>query len=278
MKQVVSAIVAAYNEERYIGRCIESLLKQSYQPLEIIVVDDGSKDKTREIIKKYPGVSCFETQHQGTAIARNFGVSQSRGKIAIFVDADMEFKKNFIDMLTLPIREGRAKGTFSKLEYVANWDRPFARCWNINSNPNLPDRLRVLQNKDKGEDFRAILKSEFEKVKGFDNIGYTDTWTLAKKLNYRPVNAPEAVYYHHNPDNIGEIFRSACWIGKRNYKMGIVGSLITLVRSFILLSIIKGTIRSIKYQGLPFITFQVVYDFGLSVGVIQKILLNRVSK
>lgn len=52
-KMKVSVIIPAYNEEKYIGKCLDSLLKQTYEDLEIIVINDGSKDKTLKIIRNY---------------------------------------------------------------------------------------------------------------------------------------------------------------------------------------------------------------------------------
>jgi len=274
---LVSIIIAAYNEEKYIKNCIDSLLKQTYEPLELIVIDDGSSDGTKGITRTF-NVHLWELNHQGTAIARNFGVSKARGEIIVFLDADMEFTPDFITKLTDPIRQGKTKGTFSKLEYVKNWDKPLARCWNWNNPIPLPDRLRIPLDQETGDDFRAILKSEFMKVKGFDNTGYTDTWTLGKKLGYKPVNAPDAVYYHRNPETYGEIFNAAQWIGKREYKLGKLGSLINILRVCILLSPFKGLIKALNRKEWMFIPFQLVYDLGITFGAVGKIAWNKVIK
>jgi len=278
MNKSVSVVIAAYNEAKHIVSCLDSILTQNYKPLEIIVIDDGSTDNTENMVKHYVHIKYHRTGHQGTAICRNFGANQARGDILVFVDADMRFEKDFITRLVKPINDNYAKGTFSKLEYVANWDLPLARCWNRNNYPPLPDKLRVPQDKNEGEDFRAILKSEFMKVQGFDNIGYTDTWTLAKKLGYKPVNAPDAVYYHNNPENFSDIYLSAKWIGKRQYKMNKIGSAINIARSFILISLIRGLSKGIKHSDFSFVPFQIIYDFGLTVGALEKIFFNRIDK
>jgi len=278
MNRSVSVVIASFNEDKHIVLCLDSILKQDYKPLQVIVVDDGSTDNTKKLIRSYPNIKYYRLDHQGTAIARNLGVQHARGDILVFVDADMTFENNFISQLVKPINDNRTKGTFSKMEYVANWNMPLARCWNRNNYPPLPDKLRVPQNINKGEDFRAVLKSEFMKVQGFDNIGYTDTWTLAKKLGYKPVNAPNAVYYHNNPESYMEVYQSARWIGKRQYKMNKIGSVINIIRSFILISTIKGIIRGFRYHDFTFVPFQIVYDFGLTVGALDKIFFNRISK
>lgn len=277
MNKSVSVIITVYNEEKCIDQCLKSLRKQDYQPMDIIVVDDGSSDNTRHLAKNN-NIRLYEFPHRGTASARNFAAKKAVGQILVFVDADMTFEKDFITQLVKPINENLVKGTFSKLEYVDNWEKPFARCWNRISNQNLPDKMRILQDEEDGEDFRAILASEFLKVKGFDNIGYTDTWTLSKKLGYKPSNAPNAVYYHHNPETPKEVFESAQWIGKRSYKLGRLGSIIAVIRSCILISPFKGLTKAIRYKESSLVLFQIVYDAGITVGAIKKIICNEVSK
>lgn len=278
MNKSVNIIISVYNEQKHITGCLESLLKQDYHPMEIIVVDDGSTDNTKKIVKRFTNVNLFEQKHLGTALARNHGVKFTKGEILVFVDADMKFEKNFISQLVKPVNNGLAKGTFSKLEYVANWEKPLSRCWNRNNNPPLPDKLRVNQNINEGEDFRAILKSEFEKIKGFDNTGYTDTWSLSKKLRYKPINAENAIYYHYNPETFKEIYESAKWIGKREYKMGFIGVFFALLRSFFLFSVFKGLLKNIRYKEMQFIPFQFVYDWGLTIGLLEKVFSGKVYK
>ena len=62
-KPKVSAIVAVYNEERHLSECLESLLAQSYEPLEVIVADDGSNDLSVHIARRYPGVRVLLGSH-----------------------------------------------------------------------------------------------------------------------------------------------------------------------------------------------------------------------
>ncbi|QQG44108.1 MAG: glycosyltransferase family 2 protein [Candidatus Roizmanbacteria bacterium] len=277
MNKKVSIIITAYNEKKNIKDCLLSLKEQDYQPLEILTADDGSTDGTYELIKSL-GVACFRLSHQGTAKSRNYAAKKATGEILVFLDADMHFEKNFITKLVEPINESRTKGTFSRLEYVSNWDKPLARCWNRNNNPPLPDKLRIPQDKEEGDDFRAILKSEFERVGGFNNVGYTDTWTLSKKLGYKPINAPGAIYFHNNPETYSEVINSSQWIGKRQYRLGKIGSLIAIIRSFILFSLFKGIVKALKYKEATFIPFQIIYDLGITAGAFRQFTLNEVKK
>lgn len=85
---LVSVIIPCYNHARYLSKAIESALKQSYSNLEIIVVDDGSTDNTKEIAQKYNQVKYVFQINQGLSAARNTGIDQSNGKYLVFLDAD----------------------------------------------------------------------------------------------------------------------------------------------------------------------------------------------
>ncbi|HUV46709.1 MAG TPA: glycosyltransferase family 2 protein [Candidatus Bathyarchaeia archaeon] len=267
----VSVIIAVYNKARYIKKCLESLSEQTLKNLEIIVVDDGSKDKTQQIIKqlqaKNQQLTILSQKHQGPAIARNLGAKLARGEILLFVDGDMYFNKNFVEDLVFPIKICKAKGTFSTEEFVANWENKWARCWNYNW--NLPDKKRIdLKRNDQQKDFRAILKKDFNKVAGFDDVGYTDTWSLQEKLKYRP-KATKALYYHYNPASLSEVFRQAKWLAKRKYKLGALGRLVTLFRVNPFFSLLNGLRKVIIKKEAAFIIFKLVYDCGITCGLIE---------
>jgi len=283
----ISIIIPTYNERLDLGKCIESLKQQTQNNFEIIIVDDGSNDGTFEILKKFKkngDIKFIKQNHNGAGSARNLGAKQSTGQILVFVDADMTFDRDFLKNLVKPIqvnptppRLRGARGTFSKEEIVSNWDSVWSRCWNINEGwevkkrhpKNYPDHQPV---------FRAILKSEFDRVSGFTPGGYDDDWSLGKKLGYEAVTAPGAVFYHQNPSSLFEIFNHAKWVGKRKYKLGIVGNFIGIFRSLLPFSIIIGLIKGVKNKELRFIIFKIVYDFGIILGIIQYLLTKKQSK
>jgi glycosyltransferase involved in cell wall biosynthesis len=86
---LISCIVPAHNGERYLCECLDSIVAQTYRPLEIIVVDDGSTDGTGDIARGYGnGVRHLRQPWQGLSIARNRGVEASRGEFIAFLDHD----------------------------------------------------------------------------------------------------------------------------------------------------------------------------------------------
>jgi len=85
---LVTTIIPVYNCERYLGDAIESVLNDSYGPMEIIVVDDGSTDATSQIARSYPRVQYYFQPNHGSAAARNLGLSFAKGSFFAFADAD----------------------------------------------------------------------------------------------------------------------------------------------------------------------------------------------
>jgi len=273
----ISVIVPVHNEERFISACLTSLKQQSLS-VEIIVVDDGSKDRSVKRIKKIRGIHLFSQSHLGAALARNRGAKHARGDILVFVDADMTFDSKFLQELIEPILEAKAKGTFSKNEYVSNWRNRWARCWNINEGwesgrrhpKGYPDKQKV---------FRAILKSEFHKVGGFDpSRGYTDDWTLSERLGYEAEIASGAKFFHKNPEKLTEVFKHAHWVGKRRYKLGFLGYILALFRSSLPVSLVVGILKGLLNHMPDFIIFKVIYDFGIFSGILDYILTGRPMK
>lgn len=274
----LSVIVPTYNEGENILQCVTSLLEQKYPEFEIIVVDDGSTDKTQELLSKMSKrITVLCAAHKGAGEARNLGAKHATGDILVFVDADMTFDKVFLKKLVAPIVRGVTIGTFSKNEYVLNWNNVWARSWNWNL--DLPDRLRIPRDTPLEQKvFRAILKKEFDRVHGFTKGGYTDDWSLSEKLHKNATHADGARFYHANPDSLREVFVQARWSAQRPYKLGTVGSFIALVRVNILFSLIQGIRKSILHREPRFLLFKIVYDGGVFMGVLLFMFLKKGSK
>jgi glycosyltransferase involved in cell wall biosynthesis len=282
IKSVASAILAVYNAQSTILPCIESLLGQSAK-VEIIVVDDGSTDGTLKKLNIYKDIKILKQSHGGPALARNLGSSHANSDILLFVDADMIFDRDYVQDLIHPILnysrataklEERSVGTYTTEEQVANWDNVWARCWNVQE--GWEDEKRFPKNPPKyGTDFRAILKSEFDKIGGFDNIGYTDTWSLFNKLGVKPLST-KAICYHKNPGTLAAVFSQARWAAKRPYKYGIVGTLYALVRTSLPISLVVGIVKS--YKDRNFAVFKIIYDLGRFVGILEMMVSGNLAK
>lgn len=91
VNEMISCIIPMYNAELYIERCIQSVLDQSYKNIEVIVVDDGSKDASLEVVKKLPlprNVKLVEKSNGGVSSARNAGIHEATGEYIFFLDSD----------------------------------------------------------------------------------------------------------------------------------------------------------------------------------------------
>lgn len=111
MKDLISVIIPAYNAEKYIYRCVESVIKQSYTNLEIIVVNDGSNDSTYDklkcIEKKYNNVIVVNQLNKGPSEARNTGINMAKGRYLCFVDADDYLEENMVGALYDLVKENK---------------------------------------------------------------------------------------------------------------------------------------------------------------------------
>jgi glycosyltransferase involved in cell wall biosynthesis len=87
-RPLVSVIVPAYNREDYLGEALDSVCAQGYDPLEVIVADDGSTDGTARVACGYPGVRLLSLAHGGVSAARNAAIAASRGALLAFLDSD----------------------------------------------------------------------------------------------------------------------------------------------------------------------------------------------
>lgn len=280
----VSVIIPTYNEEKVIRECLESLSRQTYKEMEVIVADDGSTDGTKSKIKNkklklhIKNLKILEQSHKGPGAARNFGAKHAKGEILIFVDADMTFDKDFIEKLVKPILDRKTKGTFSKEEYVSNKDNIWSQCWGLNEGwekgrrhpKNYPDTQKV---------FRAILKKEFEKAGGFnERAGYTDDWSLSDKLGVQALAAPGAIFYHRNPETLAEVFTQAKWSAKRQYKLGVFGMLVALTRVSLPTSVAIGVVKTILHAKPQFLPFKLVYDLGAFIGILEYTFSGKGAK
>ena len=112
MTELISVIVPIYNTEKYLVECIESIREQTYSNIEIILVDDGSTDASIEICdefsKKDSRVRVFHKENEGSAVAKNFGIQQSKGEYIILVDSDDTVSDKMIEVLYTHIKEKNA--------------------------------------------------------------------------------------------------------------------------------------------------------------------------
>jgi len=274
----ISIITPTYNEERCIQRCLECILSQTRRDFEIIIVDDGSTDRTREIVSGFKGVTLLTQDHRGPAAARNLAVEHARGEILIFNDADMFMDSRYLERIVAPLEEGWASGSFPKEEYVDNRGNFWADMWSIDS--DLPIGLRISpDHPDHSGVFRALWKKEFLSVGGYDDIGVGEDFTISRKLGYRARNAPGAIIYHENPGSLAETFKAARWYGKGWYmNRGLGAALKGLVKHLPPCSLIIGLIKALRSGHLEYVPYKMLHGLAVSTGIIDHLISGGHSK
>ena len=102
----ISVIIPTFNRAILVKRAIRSVLNQSFQPYEIIVIDDGSTDGTSEFIKtEFPQIKYFWQKNSGVSVARNLGIQKSKGNWLAFLDSDDEWLPKKLEMQTNALHE-----------------------------------------------------------------------------------------------------------------------------------------------------------------------------
>lgn len=103
--KLVSIIIPVYNSEKYIDRCINSIVNQTYKDIEIILIDDGSSDRSIDIINNYVNkdnrIKVYTQKNAGPSSARNYGLDVSTGDYVMFVDADDYIDKTMVEEMIL---------------------------------------------------------------------------------------------------------------------------------------------------------------------------------
>ena len=116
MNSKVSLYIPCYNGERYIARSVEGAVRQSYAFDEVLVVDDGSKDRTREIASHYPVRVLSHERNRGLPAARNTGLRNSRNELVASLDADCVAEPDWLEKLLPHLDDPKVVGVGGRLE------------------------------------------------------------------------------------------------------------------------------------------------------------------
>ena len=270
-KVLVSVIVPAYNEERTLEKCLTSIQEQTYRNIELIVVDDGSKDGTSRIAKKYADIFLVQ-KHEGPGIARNKAAKIAKGEILVFIDADIYLDKDYVKDIINPILNDNAIATYTTEEYIANSKNIWSRCYTIDH--DLKNNKKNVESLDQKNRFRAISKSYFLKKGGYNiSLGYNDDNFLTEEI--KSIFAEGAKCYHDNPDNLYDVYISSRWIGRSPMFMI---SIRNLLRYSIINSIRISFRKILRGAPIEFALYKIIYDFGILMGMFTKSKNNNFAK
>lgn len=167
----ISVIIPMYNVEKYVGEAIESVLRQTVQPLEIILVDDGSTDSSAAKAKEYlPEVKLIRQENKGISGARNTGIKEAKGEIFAFLDSDDIWPENHIEVLLPVLKEDE------NLAMVCGHVRQFMSDDTEKNQNRIPEGAEVMPGYVVGA---SLIKKEV-----FDEIGtFNEDLTLADTVD-----------------------------------------------------------------------------------------------
>lgn len=124
MQERISIIVPVYNVEKYIRRCLDSILNQTYKNIEIIIINDGSKDNSKIICEqysdKYKNIRVFNKLNGGVSSARNLGIDMAMGNYIAFIDPDDYIDTNMINVLYKNIIKYNSDIAISSVNIIKN--------------------------------------------------------------------------------------------------------------------------------------------------------------
>jgi len=120
-----SVIIPVYNTEKYIRKCIDSVLNQTFNDYEIVVVNDGSTDKCLDILNEYDNIKLINQKNQGLSMARNTGIKSAKGKYFILLDSDDYIEPDLLYELNQSISNSPDLVRFQIQEVLDNEIRPY---------------------------------------------------------------------------------------------------------------------------------------------------------
>jgi len=199
----VSVVIPAHNEEKYIRNTVESALNNRYSgEKEVIVVDDGSTDKTSEIVealcRKNPNARLLKTDHLGKSRALNQGIEKAENEILVLLDADSMMDENALRDIVKPFRDERvgavsgiirAADNINPLTWFQDFEYILSSCWRYAC--NKLDATYILPG------FSAYRRSAIKKVECFSQDTLCEDFDIGlklKKAGYRLDMSPAKMY------------------------------------------------------------------------------------
>lgn len=166
----ISVIVPVYNTEKYLKKCLDSLVNQTLQEIEIIVVNDGSKDNSQVIInsfkEKFPQIKSYQKPNGGLSDARNFGIQKSTGEFLAFVDSDDFVDFTMFEKMYNLAKKYDAEIAVCDLEKVNEKGESFR---NMPQSPQLPEKIDLKKDFAFFGEFECFACNKIYKRKLFEN-------------------------------------------------------------------------------------------------------------
>lgn len=203
----ISIIVPVYNTEKYLEKCLNSLISQTLEDIEILCINDGSTDNSIKILEQYANrdlrVKIINKKNAGLSAARNTGISQAKGEYLGFVDSDDYVDLNFYEKLYNTAKEYNASIAVAGIIRFNDFHKKYHLKLNetILSN-DLKTKLKLCDVPDKSYVWNKIYKTdEFKKsnLNFSEGVYYEDVIFTPKALYYLKdmVTVPDTYYYYY---------------------------------------------------------------------------------
>lgn len=181
METIISVIVCVYNVKQFLNDCIESVVRQTYKDIEILLIDDGSTDGSSDICdaweKKDERIRVFHKENGGVSTARNAGLKEARGEYIFFIDSDDIIKPFFLEKLVKSIFKTNADIVFScKKDIEENY---------------LYQEADYATLSDRSLNVREISENDFWQIYTTNMLFVTSTGKLYKKTVFEGIEYPE---------------------------------------------------------------------------------------
>lgn len=205
MKQTVSILVPVYNVENYVGKCLDSLLAQTWPDIEIVLINDGSTDSSLQICedyaRKHSNIHIYSYPNSGISRTRNRALSHATGEFIMFVDSD-----DFIDPeMVSTMMETINRENLDLVQCGFRMDYRFFTLYRPGSGRGCWDNITALQMLAKGKKFNNYPWGKITRKSCFDGVafpedmpGFEDTYTIFKSFaNAKRVGTIPNRFYHY---------------------------------------------------------------------------------
>ncbi|MEM3765637.1 MAG: glycosyltransferase family 2 protein [Candidatus Bathyarchaeia archaeon] len=213
----ISVIIPTKNEENALQECLESIFNQSIRPLEVIIVDGGSTDKTLDIAKKFNTKILKEDSFLSPANARNLGINVAKGDILLIMDADIQLHK---DCLKYALEKFEDKDVMIVLPTEMNITHSYLEHLQQKWNEGTRSYLSIGLKRAKTSGFVAFFRMQvFEKIKFSTKYGFGEDDDLITRIEkefkgYKTVVVQECKVISHSPHGFREFITRYMWWGR----------------------------------------------------------------
>lgn len=234
MSELISIIVPVYNTEKYLNRCIDSLINQTYKNIEILLINDGSTDNSKQICEEYatnkPNVYLYTKQNGGLSDARNFGIKKANGSYIMFIDSDDFIAATMVQALYNDLKCNNADISSVDVFKFYDDDKVFPSEHNTSETITL-DREKAITSILDNTIVHNYACNKLYDIKLFENIQFPNGYVMedlaiayllietANKITYNPA---QLYYYYQRRDSIlhspnPKFYKDKFYLAKRRF-------------------------------------------------------------